>query len=174
MEVFSQPLTTDPAKYSGEIMKRIDILRNNQLFCDVTVIAGGTQFPTHKVVLAAASPFFFSLLGSDMKEAKESEIKLNLEEATASVVEDVLEYIYTGNLAITDEEQARKFIATAEYLLIPSLKTLSGRFLHERLTVENCLFTYYFAVKYNCDELAKTHSNSLTPISPLLWRLSIS
>ena len=136
-------------------MKRLDILRNNQLFCDVTVIAEGTQFPTHKVVLAAVSPFFFSLLGSDMKEAKECAINLTLEEATASVVEDVLEYIYTGNLVITDEEQARNLIATAEYLLIPNLKTLSGRFLQEMLTVENCLFTYYLAVKYNCDELSQ-------------------
>ena len=69
MEIPSQPLTSDPENQSGEMMKRRDILRNNQLFCDVTVIADETQFPTHKVVLAAASPFFFSLLRSDMKEA---------------------------------------------------------------------------------------------------------
>ena len=136
-------------------MKRRDILRNNQLFCDVTAIAEETQFPTHKVVLAAASPFFVSLLRSDMKEAKESEMELTLKEATASVVEDVLEYIYTGNVEITDEEQARKLIATAEYLLIPSLKTISRRFLYERLTTENCLFTYFFAMNYNCGELSQ-------------------
>ena len=155
MDIFSQPFTAHPANHSAEMMKRLDILRNNQLFCDVTVTAEETQFPTHKVVLAAASPFFFSLLRSDMKEVKEDAIKLSLKEATASVVEDVLEYIYTRNLAITDEEQARNLIATAEYLLIPSLKTLSGRFLQEVLTVENCLFTYYLAVKYNCSELSQ-------------------
>ena len=57
MEILSQSLTNDPENHSGEMVKRLDILRKNQLFCDVTVTAGGTQFPTHKVVLAAASPF---------------------------------------------------------------------------------------------------------------------
>ena len=152
MESLSQPLTDDPAKYCEEMMKRLDTLRRNERFCDVTVVVQGKEFATHKVVLSATSPFFFSLLESKMKESEDAIIRLNLEETTASVMEDVLEYIYTGNVAVT-ADRAHNMIATADYLLIPSLKTLSGRFLQQMLTTENCIHTYFFAEKYHCEEL---------------------
>ena len=73
------------------------------------------DFKAHKPVLAAASPFFLKLLASGMKESKEQLIKIELEEATASVMEDVLQYIYTGNVSVI-EESAHDLIATADYL----------------------------------------------------------
>ena len=152
MESLSQPLTDDPAKYHEEMMKRLDTLRRNERFCDVTVVVQGKEFATHKVVLSATSPFLLRLLENKMVESKEEIIRLNLEETTASVMEDVLEYIYTGNVAVT-ADRAHNVIATADYLLIPSLKTLCGRFLQQMLTTENCIHTYFFAEKYHCQEL---------------------
>ena len=110
------------------------------------------ELPAHKAVLAAASPFFLSLLTSDMRESKEHLIRIELEEATASVMEDVLQYIYTGNVSVT-EENAHNLIATADYLLLPGLKAMVGRYLMEVLTTENCVFNYYIADKYQCMHL---------------------
>jgi len=152
MEALSQPITAEPSQYRQEFVQRLDIMRTNESFCDVTITVKGKEFKAHKAVLAAASPFFLTLLTSDMREINEQVIRIELEETTASVMEDVLKYIYTGNVAIT-EERAHNLMATADYLLLPSLKTMVGKFLKEITTIQNCVFNYYFAEKYQCIQL---------------------
>ena len=152
----SQPMTADPSQHRQQLIERLNNLRRNESFCDVTVAVKGKEFKAHKVVLAAASPFFLILLESDMRESNEQLIRIELEEATASVVEDVLKYIYTGNVSIT-EESAHNLIAAADYLLLPGLKTLACDFLKEIAATENCVFNYYFADKYHCVELKENY-----------------
>ena len=140
-------MSPDPKQHCEELIERIDALRRNERFCDVAVAVKDEEFKAHKLVLAASSPFFLSLLESDMKESKEHLIKIELEEATAAVIEQVIAYIYTGNVSLT-EENSHDLIATADYLILPGLKTLAGEFLKMNLTTENCVFNYYFAEKY--------------------------
>ena len=153
MEALAEPMfSADPFDYHQGLVERLDILRKNHSFCDVKVVVKDKELPAHKAVLAAASPFFLSLLTSDMRESKEHLIRIELEEATVSVMEDALEYIYTGNVSVT-EENAHNLIATADYLLVPGLKTVVGRYLMEVLTTDDRFFNYYFADKYQCEEL---------------------
>ena len=154
MADLTEPMTADPARHREDLLERLHALRRKETFCDVTVAVNGKEFKAYKVVLAAASPFFLSLLENDMRERNEQRIEIRLEEATASVMEDVLEYIYTGNVSVT-EESCHNLIATADYLLLPGLKTLAVDFLKEKVTVQNCVFNYYFASKYHCTELTE-------------------
>ena len=160
MAAVAEPMAADPAKHRQELIERLDSLRKNGSFCDVTVTAKGQEFKSHKAVLAAASPFFLSLLESDMRESNEQLIRIELEEATASVMEDVLKYIYTGNVSVT-KERGHNLIATADYLLLPGLKTAACGFLKENVTTENCVFNYYFADKYQCVELKEKCSKEI-------------
>ena len=152
MECLAESLSADPFQHRGELLERLDILRNNDIFCDVTIAVKGKEFKAHRAVLAAASPFFLTLLTSDMKEGNEKLIEVELEEATESVMEDALEYLYTGNVTVV-EGRAHNLIATANFLLLPSLKTMAANVLKDTLTTENCVFNYYFAEKYDCVEL---------------------
>ena len=97
MADLTEPMTADPAKHREDLLERLNALRRKEIFCDVTVAANGKEFKAYQVILAAASPFFLSLLENDMRERNEQRIEIRLEEATASVVEDVLQYIYTGS-----------------------------------------------------------------------------
>ena len=155
MAKVSNPMTTDPSQHRQQLIERLDALRRNESFCDVTVSVKGKEFKAHKPVLAAASPFFLSLLEIDMRESNEQLIKIELEEATAAVMEEVLKYIYTGNVSVT-EESSHNLIATADYLLMPGLKTAACDFLKINVTPENCLYNYYFADKYQCTELKES------------------
>ena len=148
----AEPMSAYPFHHLRELLERLDILRNNDSFCDVTIAVKDKEFKAHRAVLAAASPFFLALLTSDMKESNEQLIKVDLEEATESVVEDALKYLYTGNVTII-EERAHNLLATANYLLLPGLKTMVSDFLEDRVTTQNCVFNYYFADKYECVEL---------------------
>ena len=152
MADLSQPMMEDPAKYYEKLFERLNALRKQETFCDVTVAVKGKEFKAHKVVLAAASPFFLSLWESHMLESNEQLIEIKLEEATASVMEEVLQYIYTGNVSVT-EESCNDLVATADYLLLPGLKSLACDFLKKKLAIDNCVFTYYFADRYHCAEL---------------------
>ena len=152
MKCLGESMSVDPSKHRQELLERLDILRNNNSFCDVTIAVKDKEFKAHRAVLAAASPFFLTLLTSDMKEGNEKLIKVELEEATESVMEDALEYLYTGNVTVV-EGRAHNLFATANFLLLPSLKTMAANVLKETLTTENCVFNYYFAEKYDCVEL---------------------
>ncbi|XP_068684092.1 kelch-like protein 3 [Montipora foliosa] len=152
MADLSQPMPSDPSKHCQELIYRLDALRRKESFLDVTVAVKDKEFKGHRLVLAAASPFFLSLLVSDMREAKEQFIRIELEEATGSVMEEVLKYIYTGNVAVT-KENAHDLVAAADYLLLPGLKTLACDVLEENITIENCIFNNYFGDKYQCFEL---------------------
>ena len=152
MADLSLPMPSDPSKHCQELISRLDALRRKESFFDVTVSVKDKEFKAHRLVLAAASPFFLSLLVSDMREGKEQFIRIELEEATGSVMEEVLKYIYTGNVAVT-KETANDLVAAADYLLLPGLKTLACDVLEENITIENCIFNYYFADKYQCLKL---------------------
>ena len=67
-------------------------------------------------------------------------------------MEAVLEFIYTGSVKVT-QENSEDLIAAANFLLIPGLKNLSGRFLERQMSKSNCISTFYFAELYQCDEL---------------------
>ena len=140
-----------------ELMKRLNLQRGQNYLCDVTLVAReGKEFKAHRNVLTAASPFFAKLLQSDMKEREEGVIRF--QEISESVMEDVLEFVYTGIVEI-NEESVKDLIVAADYLLLVCLKTLSGRFLEQQLSISNCISTFYFAEKYQCEELVINSRN---------------
>jgi len=108
------------------------------------------EFKAHRNVLSAASPFFCKLLQSDMKENREGIVRF--EEISGVVMENVLEFIYTGTVDVT-QENSEDLVAAANYFLIPGLKTVSGQFLERQMAKSNCISTFYFAEIYQCDEL---------------------
>jgi len=85
-----------------------------------------------------------------MKEKEKGVIRLK--ETSKAVVEEVLEYLYTGHVDI-NEKNAYDLMAVADYFIIPSLKILSGRVIQQTLSLSNCLVAYFSAIKYRCEEL---------------------
>ena len=147
-----QPITdADQAAFCVELAKRLNILRRQDCLCDITLgTKDDKEFKAHRNILSAASPFFCKLNQSDMKENREGIVRF--EEISGAVMEDVLEFIYTGNVEVT-QENCKDLIAAANYLLIPGLKNLSWQFLEQQITKSNCISTFYFAEMYQCDEL---------------------
>ncbi|KAL9972436.1 hypothetical protein ACROYT_G018736 [Oculina patagonica] len=157
MDSILEPITeTDEQKFCVEMMKRLAAQRRNDHFCDVILEVGSgddqARLKAHRIVLCAASPFFYNALNSDMKEKKEGVIRLK--ETSKAVMEEVLEYLYTGHVDI-NEHNAFDLLATADYFIIPSLKALCSEVILQALSFSNCITAYYLAVKYGCKELMK-------------------
>ncbi|XP_078371889.1 kelch-like protein 40 isoform X2 [Oculina patagonica] len=149
-------MDTDEDQFCVEMMKRLDIQRRNEQFCDVILEVGSgddqARLKAHRIVLCAASPFFYNALNSDMKEKKEGVIRL--EETSKAVMEKVLEYLYTGHVDI-NEHNAFDLLHTADFLVVPSLKEQACELVLRKLSSSNCINAYYTAVKYQCPELEK-------------------
>ncbi|KAL9955526.1 hypothetical protein ACROYT_G036862, partial [Oculina patagonica] len=120
--------------------------------CDVTLVfEDGKEFKAHKDVLSEASPFFEKLLNSDMKESKEGVVRLEM--FNESVMAAALEFIYTGKVQILSQEMAESLIVMADYLSFPRLKIQAEEIVMEELDVTNCISTFNFAERYQCEVL---------------------
>jgi len=80
---------------------------------------------------------------------------IRLEETSKAVMEEVLEYLYTGHVDINENNANFDLIEAADYFVIPSLKALCGKGILKTLALYNCVSIYYFALKYRCEELLK-------------------
>jgi len=141
----------EQAAFCVELAKRLHLQRKQDHLCDITLVTkDDKEFKAHRNLLSAACPFFIKLLQSDMKENREGIVRF--EEISGAVMEDVLEFMYTGSVEVT-QENSKHLITAANYLLIPGLKKHSGRFLERQMAKSNCISTFYFAEMYQCDEL---------------------
>ena len=85
-----------------------------------------------------------------MQEKKDGVIRLK--DTSKAVMEKVLDYLYTGQVAISKDLAYELFIE-ADFLLIPNLKALMSKFIVQTLEISNCIMAYHFAVKYQTEEL---------------------
>ena len=120
--------------------------------CDIVLIVqDGREFKAHRRVLSEANPFFEKLLNSDIKEAQEGVVRLEM--FTDSIMTATLQFIYTGDVPILAEDNTRDLIVVADYLFLDKLKLLAGEVLVQTLNTSNCISTYYFAERYQCEDL---------------------
>ena len=141
-------------QFCVEMMKRLDLQRRSDHFCDVVLEVGcgddQARLKAHRIVLCAASPFFYNALNNDMKEKKEGVIRL--ENTSKAVMEELIDYLYTGHVDVT-QHNAFDLLEMADFFVIPSLKETTSKFIARTLSSSNCLMAYYLAVKYQCTEL---------------------
>ena len=155
-------LTSDKVGSTQEISGKVFFSKDGlDQPCDITLVVRDGEFKAHRKVLSEASPFFEKLLNSDMKECKEGVVRLEI--FTDSLMRSTLEFIYTGNVQILDEDEARDLIMLADYLLLPNLKILAAQVLFKKCNISNCISIFRFADEYHCEELvSKTKTFTLS------------
>ncbi|XP_022790348.1 kelch-like protein 2 [Stylophora pistillata] len=137
--------------FREELLYKLNELRESNTLCDTTIRAQGQDFPAHRCVLSAASPYFRAMFTSELKE-KESSL-VELKEIKSTTISDVLHYIYTGETTI-DFSNAKDLVMVADYLIMPSLKKKAAVYLQNKMiNVSNCLALESFASRYDCQQL---------------------
>ena len=146
----------EESSYQGNLYKRMEQFRRQGILCDTTLLVEGLEFPAHRNVLAASSAYFLGLFTSDMKERRQCEVRL--EGFKSSVMEALLNFIYTGEVEIT-QENVKELVFSGDYLLIDDLKRKGSVFLQGTLSPFNCLSIREFSEKYDCQELLYKSEN---------------
>uniref|UniRef100_A0A1A7XF37 Zinc finger and BTB domain containing 40 n=1 Tax=Iconisemion striatum TaxID=60296 RepID=A0A1A7XF37_9TELE len=97
------------SNFSRQLMQQLMVLRSEGLFCDCSIMVGDSQHQAHKVVLAASSLLFRSLLDSS------DHISIDTTVVSSQDFSCLLDMIYTGRLPVGKHNVSR-IVAAAENL----------------------------------------------------------
>ncbi|XP_069775116.1 zinc finger and BTB domain-containing protein 40 isoform X3 [Narcine bancroftii] len=101
--------TMELPNYSRQLMQQLYTLRKEEQFCDCTLFIGGTEFRAHKLVLAASSLLFKSLL--------DNTDTISIDQAVVCPEEFaiLLEMVYTGKVP-PGKHNFAKVVSVADHL----------------------------------------------------------
>ena len=111
--------------YAKKLSQALNNLRKQSQLCDITINISGRSFQAHKNVLAACSSYFMAMFTSGFKESSQSEISIDED---PEVFEVLLEFIYTGEMAIT-LETAYSILEMACYMQFVDASEEAARFV---------------------------------------------
>ncbi|RXN34337.1 zinc finger and BTB domain-containing 40-like protein [Labeo rohita] len=95
--------------YSRQLMQQLHALRKEKQFCDCSILVGETPHPAHKLVLAASSMLFKSVLESS------DSISIDTDLLSSQEFSSLLDMVYTGKLP-PGKHNFTRLIAAADSL----------------------------------------------------------
>ncbi|KAM3865462.1 kelch-like protein 5 [Diretmus argenteus] len=126
-------------------------LRTRQL-CDVTLVAGDRRIPAHRLVLSSVSDYFAAMFTSDVREAKQDEVKMEGVDPDALWV--LVQYAYTGRLELK-EDTIESLLSASCLLQLSSVVQACCSFLMKQLHPSNCLGIRSYADAQGCNDLQR-------------------
>jgi len=127
-------------------------LRQRGQLCDATIKAEGIEFPVHRPIMSACSPYFRALFTNGLYETQQK--VLEIPGISAKMMEVVIEYAYTRD-ANVNAENVEELLPVADHLHIIGLVKSCCEFLKANLSVENCIGIRNYARSYFCSQLEK-------------------
>ncbi|XP_024145640.1 kelch-like protein 5 isoform X1 [Oryzias melastigma] len=126
-------------------------LRTRQL-CDVILVAGERRIPAHRLVLSSVSDYFAAMFTSDVREAKQDEVKMEGVDPDALWV--LVQYAYTGRLELR-EDTIESLLSASCLLQLSSVVQACCSFLVKQLHPSNCLGIRSYADAQGCNDLQR-------------------
>ncbi|KAF0744894.1 ring canal kelch isoform X2 [Aphis craccivora] len=126
--------------------------RKDKVLCDIRIETDdGMIIFGHKVVLMSVCTYFREIITG----FNESHIDhINVSELDSTVLQLLINYIYTGEIIIT-EGNVKVLLTAANLLQLDYVKNVCAEFLQTQLDASNCLGIKAFAELYDCMELLK-------------------
>ncbi|XP_060870527.1 ring canal kelch protein-like [Metopolophium dirhodum] len=136
--------------HSVRILEELQSQRKNEILCDIRFVTDdGCITFGHKNVLTAASPYFRAMLNNFDKNNKDL---VNIRELDSIILQLLIDYIYTGEFIVTNEN-VQVLLPAANILQLDYVSAACAEFLQKQLDASNCLGIRAFADLHNCTEL---------------------
>ena len=127
-----------------------DMQQQGQL-CDVLLQADTNQLiPAHRVILAAASPYFRAMFVGKLLESTQRTV--HIKDVDHDILQAVVAYAYSAEFFLSSDRVLLLMIAADLFQLI-SLREECSVYLHRQLRPDNCLSLRAFAGLHNCSIL---------------------
>ncbi|XP_065364100.1 kelch-like protein 26 [Calliphora vicina] len=138
--------------HSEALLQGLNALRCSDKLFDVTLIVEGKTFKAHRVVLAACSDYFCAMFTDAMREARQSEIKLN--GVNARGIELLIEYAYTSKLEL-DRNNIQDVLSVSTHVQMKAVIEACSNYLESQIDLENCVAIAALADLYALDVLKR-------------------
>lgn len=125
-------------------------LLENEKFVDCVLKIQDKEFPCHRLVLAASSPFFKAMFLSDLEESKKREIVLR--DVEPGIMGMILHYLYTSDIDLT-EQNVQDIFMVANMYQIPSIFSVCVTYLQEKMVLGNCFAIFRLGILLDCPRL---------------------
>ncbi|XP_075235822.1 kelch like ECH associated protein 1 isoform X3 [Lycorma delicatula] len=133
-----------------DFMTMMSMMRNHQMLTDVTLQVGSELFHAHKVVLAAASPYFKAMFTSGLKESEMK--KVVLQGVCPTAMSLLITFMYTGQIRVTERTVCQLLPAATMFQVLHVINACCT-FLEHQLDPSNAIGIADFAEQHNCTNL---------------------
>ncbi|KAK7485359.1 hypothetical protein BaRGS_00023458 [Batillaria attramentaria] len=137
-------------KHPKEALEVMNALRRACKLCDVSLVVGTETLAAHKLVLAAASPYFKAMFTGGMREEEMTTIPLHgISPCTLSTL---IDFAYTAEIHISEGNVCFLLPAATMFQMSHVVEACSV-FLEHQLDPNNCIGIADFASEHGCMEL---------------------
>eukprot|EP00092_Neocalanus_flemingeri_P048077 GFUD01054739.1.p1 GENE.GFUD01054739.1~~GFUD01054739.1.p1 ORF type:complete len:341 (-),score=82.10 GFUD01054739.1:81-1103(-) len=140
------PEMIDSVNAPCQFLKDMKSIMKLEDISDLKVVCHGKVFKCHKNILSARSSVFKNMLSGETLENLNSEVPI--EDSSTEAVEEMLKYIYTGEISDKlDVLDLDLLYLAAKYLLDP-LKFACGESIVSSLTISTCISSFITIDRY--------------------------
>lgn len=132
------------------ILEGLRSLCSDPKLVDVTLSAGGRDFPCHRGVLALCSTYFHRMFSGDFVESIAARVEL--QDVDPDILGFLLDFAYTGKLTI-NQSNVEGLICTSSQLQFHTVRTVCCRYLQHQIDATNCLGILEFGEVHGCPEV---------------------
>ncbi len=148
-----QAVPTPGEMYRSRVWEDLRKLLQQDHLADVMLATEGRSIPCHKVLLAAASKFFYDKFITN-PESLEHNI-LDIDDIDFDTLTSVVAYIYSGNIELT-VEKTEKLLPASVSLMLPELTKECKTFLGEKNSdISDCIAVYKVAKANSLENAAQ-------------------
>lgn len=132
------------------LLAQLNVLRQERVLTDVLLCSERQELPCHRSVLVSSSPYFRAMFCSNFLES--SQTRVHLRGVAPHVLAAVLDYVYTGCVAIS-MEVVLPLMQAASMLHYGRLFEACSAFLRQQLSPDNCLSMIRLSEILHCQSL---------------------
>ncbi|PXF42157.1 hypothetical protein BWQ96_08135 [Gracilariopsis chorda] len=126
-------------------------LLDNEMFSDVKFVVEGKTIHAHRCILYARSEYFRSMFESSMRETSATDIPIP--DVSYDVFLGVMEYLYSGDVRITNGQMALELLKAADMFRMEGLKSKCAEKVEQGVTAQNAAFICQVADTHNTSNL---------------------
>lgn len=138
------------SSHPQSILEGLRSLCSQPKLVDVTLCAGGRDFPCHRGVLALCSTYFHCMFSGDFVESIAARVELH--NVDPDILSTLLDFAYTGKLTI-NQSNVEGLICTSSQLQFQTVRAVCSRYLQHQICSTNCLGIFEFGEVHGCPEV---------------------
>lgn len=126
-------------QYAPKVLRNLNAQRLKSQFSDVGLMAGDKIIRAHRSVLAAGSAYFNAMFTGGLVEEQQELVEIH--SISSSILSILVDFIYTGNVDIT-QDNVQELFAAADMLELDEVVAGCIEYLRQQLHYSNALGIY--------------------------------